>query len=230
MFVKLALGAIGVAVAAVLSVAGGSDASVSPVNPGTSPVMGPAQAIVLPARGYREQAKDISDVLANSDECIIGQVTRQEADFWPDRDPQTDVFSIFVVRVEKSLKGQAALGTEVRLMVPGGRMAVWGNPTSGGSFKPLPGEQSVFVQYADHPFPRNGQRELVCVTRFDGWADSLGIVYVPSPDARFEVAGTQLASIVPPGESSQAVREALLGADVDGAWRELESSLAAKNP
>lgn len=206
----------------------GSDAGPTQgaVAPNIADVLPQTESIVLPSRAFRQQAKDVVAMLASVDECFSGQVVRLEREYWPASDPQIDVFSIFVIRVDKSLQGTVAPGAEARLMVRGGRMARWGNPSPGGSFKPSSAAQSVLVQYADQPFPTVGQAEFLCATRFDAWAADVGVVFVPSSDARFAIAGTQLTTLVPAVESSPGVSQALLGRPVDVAWRLLESGRA----
>ncbi|MGE5595031.1 MAG: hypothetical protein ACM3S1_03230 [Hyphomicrobiales bacterium] len=171
--------------------------------------------VVLPSRTYREQAKSLEELLLVSDVCFTAELVRQEADYWPAENPQISVFSRFQVRVRDVFHGDLQPGSESVLMIAGGNVASVGDPSPGGSFRPQPGQSTVAVRYEDQPFPQAGRVEFVCASRFEGWAADIGQVYVPNPDGRFAVYGDRLAPLVPPQDSSPAVRSVLASATLD---------------
>ena len=66
-------------------------------------------------------------------------------------------------------------------------MALVGDPSPGGSFRPEPGDETVLTEYAEFPFPRDGARELMFLSRITT-NDGNSFWMQARPEARFAIA------------------------------------------
>jgi hypothetical protein len=205
-------------IAAAIGLAACSSPSPERATQTAGEVVASTDRVTLPARGYREPAKSLADLISASGNCVLASYLGRGADYWPEKDPQIDVFARFEMRIDRVLAGDLQTGATITLLLPGGGMSAWGDPSPGGSFKPKPGQHSVEVTYADHPFPEAGRSELLCLE--DLVIEESGIksnVFVANPDARFAVKNGRLQPLVAAEDSSPAVRAALSGTTVDNA-------------
>ena len=87
---------------------------------------------------------------------IIALVTPQERlqDRW--NSLENMVVARFLVRLDDILKGEVATGALIVAHSPGGEVKP--NFQANGSRKPLPGDRSVTLEYADWPLPSGNSR------------------------------------------------------------------------
>ena len=136
---------------------------------------------------YFVPLQSLEQLVASSDLIAVVSVDGKVGEYWLDSDPELFVHSQFQVQVEESLKGEALAGSKLVIHVPGGTMALVGDPSPGGSFRPEPGDETVLTEYAEFPFPRDGAREIMFLSRIttnDGntfWMQA-------RPEARFAIA------------------------------------------
>lgn len=180
--------------------------------------------------GFSEASPSLEALVDATDLVAAVRFVKQEADFWPETDPQIWVYSRFVVELTEVIRGEAKSGDRLEVFMPGGAQAEWGNPQIGGTFKPRPGERVVQTSEPGFPSFSPDREEIVFLMKTelqDGTP-----VWWAVPEGRYTIANGRVVSIfgdVPSDPSQIVQRDAKV--DVVGKTpAELRNAVAAVRP
>ena len=143
--------------------------------------------------GFSEAAPTLEALVDSTDLVAAVRFVKQEADYWPETDPQIWVYSRFVVELTEVLSGEAKAGDRIEVFTPGGTQAEWGNPQPGGTFKPEPGDKVVQVSEAGFP-PFSPDREEIVFLMKTELQDGTPVWWAV-PEGRYEVSNGRVVSI-----------------------------------
>jgi hypothetical protein len=138
----------------------------------------------------------LTELVQRSSLVVVATVVRQLEDYWAPVDPEIEVYSRFVLRVDRVVAGDASEGDELVVFFRGGETLQVGNPQPGGSFKPIPGRPTVVMNYAGMPFFKVGLQEVVFLWREA--REEWGVEYYSTiPEGRYWERDGLLASVRP---------------------------------
>lgn len=141
---------------------------------------------------YIVPSQSVDEVLDSATAVVLGTPISRETDYWPPSDPEIHVVAQFRFRVDEVLSGDFKPGEEIIVQVPGGTMALWGNPQKGGSFRPREGEETHTVEYPEFPFYSEGRPEVVFLQ--PSAVTNGARAFVAVPNGRYELRSERLVS------------------------------------
>lgn len=179
-----------------------------------------------------EQPASFEQLVAESPAIVLVTAMERIEDYWPPTDPQLTVLAQFRLRVDRVLKGSIVEGEHIVVRLPGGTSAMWGDPNPGGSFKPVPGEETQEIEYADFPFFRKGTQELIFLSSLDEGATAYGATAF----GRYRLVKGRLAPVVDEvhhdagAPASGGPLAPVLGATIDTVAERVALALMQANP
>ncbi|MGE5594552.1 MAG: hypothetical protein ACM3S1_00805 [Hyphomicrobiales bacterium] len=190
---------LAVVVATLMStVACDSSATEPKSTPGTPTVAAPTSA---PETGPTSDTlfedvrvlHSLGELVDDSDLVVLATPLRRLDDYWPPVDPEIFVYSVYELRVDDVLFGEAKAGDLVSVYLEGGVKAESGNPQPGGSFRPRPGEPTVDAELPWWPRFNMGKQELLFLSKKPPQGTD-GVLLAPG-DGRYRVANGRIASL-----------------------------------
>lgn len=177
--------------------------------------------------GYILPVQSLEQLMEESDEVVLARTGDSVGEYWVPGPAELFVQTQFEIEVIETLAGGLTVGSRIVVHVPGGAMARVGNPQPGGSFRPVEGEETMYVEYAEFPMPEPGGTELMFLSRVTA-DDGTEFWLQARPEARFEVQpdGNLVSVLKRTGARTDDFESWLVGGTLEEARRRVQAATA----